>query len=386
MKCDCTKSNISIVLLFLGIAAIAGGLAAWKHLSAQEANASSAIHREPMESVTAAVARPFEYREQTTSIGTILALRSITLSNELAGTVREVTLTPGQIVDAGAVLVGLDVSVEQAELRAQAAQARLAETTLDRIQKARAAMSALELDRAAAERDVALARIAAIKANIEKKTIRAPFRARVGLADVHPGQYLDAGTKLTTLQGMDAAVHVDFTVAQKVVEGLSVGQKIQVFSSRSPLPTLARIEAFDARIDPITRNAMVRARIDESDRVPEPGASVRVQVPVGEPRPAIAIPVSALRKGPQGDHVFIIAKDAEGKPRAHLRKVESGALLGDEVAVYGGLSAGETIAASGSFKLRENVLVAVTADSAEANTEQRRVNDGEARRAADDHL
>jgi membrane fusion protein (multidrug efflux system) len=76
----------------------------------------------------------------------------------------------------------------------------------------------------------------------------------------------------------------------------------------------------------------------------------------------VAIPVSALRKGPGGDHVFVIAPDKDGNPRAHLRKVESGTMLGDEVLVLSGLSAGEQVAASGSFKLREDVLVAVASD------------------------
>jgi membrane fusion protein (multidrug efflux system) len=244
-------------------------------------------------------------------------------------------------------------------------------------------MSALELDRAAAERDVALARSAAIQANIEKKTIRAPFRARVGLADVHPGQYLEAGTRLTTLQGVDAAVHVDFTVAQPVARGLTVGQEVQVFASGAATPTPAIIEALDARIDPATRNAMVRARIDDAAKVPAPGASVRVQVPVGEPRNALAVPVSALRKGPEGDHVFVIGPDPQGNARAHQRKVESGALLGDEVVIYAGLSAGETVAAGGSFKLRENVRVAVSNASAQ---EQRKVRNDDAIRAAADPL
>ena len=42
------------------------------------------------------------------------------------------------------------------------------------------------------------------------------FRARVGLADVHPGQYLNEGVELTTLQGVSQEVHVDFAVAQSV--------------------------------------------------------------------------------------------------------------------------------------------------------------------------
>jgi membrane fusion protein (multidrug efflux system) len=62
--------------------------------------------------------------------------------------------------------------------------------------------------------------------------------------------------------------------------------------------------------------------------------------------------------------VFTIEPDAEGRSRAHLRLVESGTLLGDEVLVLRGLSAGDTIAASGSFKLREGALVSVADQAA----------------------
>jgi membrane fusion protein (multidrug efflux system) len=131
-------------------------------------------------------------------------MQSITLRNELPGTVRQVALEPGQIVEAGTVLVALDVAVEEAELRAQQAQAALAETVLARTRRLRADRVAPEADydRAVAERDVALAQIERTRAVIERKTIRAPFRARVGIADVHPGQYLTEGTQLTTLQSV----------------------------------------------------------------------------------------------------------------------------------------------------------------------------------------
>ena len=94
--------------------------------------------------------------------------------------------------------------------------------------------------------------------------------------------------------------------------------------------------------------------------MPSPGASVRVRVPLGPPKSAVAVPVSALRKGPEGDHVFVIAPDDAGKPRAHSRPVQTGTILGDDVLVLSGLSKGEQVAASGSFKLREGALVAVT--------------------------
>ncbi len=351
-------SRIAVVgsaVLVAAVLGTGGSLAAWKHASIREADAAAASQPEPAETVTAAVATPREHRRTTTSIGTVLALRSITLRNELAGTIREVMLTPGHIVEAGTVLVALDVTVEEAELKAQESIAKLAEAVIARLERGIAAE--IDLDRARGQREVALAQSERIRALIARKTIRAPFRARVGMADVHPGQYLHEGTQLTTLQGVDDAVHVDFTVGQRVAAGLREGEGVEVVAGSEAAPIAARIVAIDARVDPATRNAMVRARIEGA--APAPGASVRVRVPVGPPQSAVAVPVSALRRGPAGDHVFVLAADKDGHTRAHVRQVKSGAVVGAEVLIVAGLAAGERVAASGSFKLREAALVAV---------------------------
>lgn len=358
-------------VLLLGVVIACGALlAAWKHSAMQDSQAASANQPEPMEVVTAAVAKQLDHRPTTTSIGTVLAMRSITLRNELAGTVSQARLTSGQIVEAGALLVLLDVSVEEAELKAQEAQASLAKTVLTRRQHLSRDLATAEeeVDRARADLQVAMAQIARTKAIIARKTIRAPFRARVGLADVHPGQYLNEGTQLTTLQGVERAVHVDFTVAQQVAAGLRVGDEVEVLAAGSFAPIVAKIVALDSRVDPTTRNAMVRARIEGEPNAPAPGASVRVQVPVGQSRKAVAVPASAVRKGPSGDQVFVLTSGEDGKVRAYLRTVGSGAILGDEVVILSGLSAGERVAAAGAFKLRDAVLVSVAGDSASNQT------------------
>jgi membrane fusion protein (multidrug efflux system) len=359
------------------VLAIGGGLAAWKVQDRQEAEAASANPPEPIETITVAIARPHEHRPTTSVIGTVLALQSITLRNEEPGTVEQAMLTPGQVVEPGTLLVALDVSVEEAELRAHEAQAALSETLLARVQRAHEnlAVSETEVDRARAERDIALAQIARIKAIIDRKTIRAPFRARVGIADLHPGQYLDTGTVLTTLQGVDDAAHVDFAVAQWVAAGLVEGEDVEIIAGAEMPPIEAEIVAIDARIDPTTRNAMVRARIERGDHAPAPGASVRVKVPAGPPQTAVAVPVSALRKGPGGDHVFVIGADAEGLDRVQTRRVESGVMIGDQVLIEEGLSPGERVAAKGSFKLREGALVAITPDPAGETAVAQRATD-----------
>ena len=350
----------------IGVVVAAGlGLAAWKNSEIKASAAEATMMPEPMEAVVIAEARTIEHRRTTSAVGTVLALRSVILQNELPGVVERVDLTPGKIVEKGAELVVLDHSVELAELKAQEAQATLAKTTLQRVKTLDTsnATSKQEVDKAQAEYDVALAQMERTKAMIDRKIIRAPFRARIGLSDLHPGQYLLEGIQLTTLQGVDQEVHVDFTVTQNVGLGLREGDVVEVLGANPDAPVKATITALDALINPTTRNAKIRATVDDARTLPPPGASVQVRVPVGATREVVAVPVSALRRGPDGDHVFVIAPDAKGQSRASMRLVKSGMTVGDEVLIESGLKAGEPVAASGSFKLRDGALIAAAAQA-----------------------
>lgn len=346
----------------IGIVVSTGtALAAWKHASLEEAELEAASQPEPAEMVAVAVAHEREHSPTTTSIGTVVATRSISVRNEMPGTVRHVALTPGRIVEAGTVLVALDVSVETAEMQALQAQANLAQTQFERMQRMvrERAASEMEVDQTRAERDIALAQIERTKAVIERKTIRAPFRARVGISDVHPGQYLNEGALLTTLQGVDDHAYVDFTVAQQVAAYLQPGARVNIFARGDDNALAAEIVAIDSRVDPATRNATVRARLPTNGVALQPGASVRVRVATDEPHLAIAVPASAVRKSAEGDHVFVLQSDEAGKLRARSRPVRVESVAGDDAIIETGLSAGEKVAASGSFKLRDAALVAV---------------------------
>src|SRR5690348_12368060 len=158
--------------LLLVAAVIVSGvlLSAWKRSSLAEAEAAAANQPEPAEAVVTALVREHEHIRTTTSIGTVVALRSITVRNELPGTVRQVALEPGKIVEAGTVLVALDVSVEEADLQALQAQAELARTQFARMQRMsqHRAASEMEVDSARAEQEVVQAQVARIKAVINR--------------------------------------------------------------------------------------------------------------------------------------------------------------------------------------------------------------------------
>ena len=355
------KRLIGSALLLAAVGGAGVGMVAWKSSELEAAQVQAQNQPEPMEAVTIAHVRSAEHRRTTTSIGTVLALRSVTLRNELAGTVSEINLTPGAIVEENAILVKLDTAVEDAELQSYEAQKTLADSLLRRSLSLKQNNSAtqIELDRAQAEYDVAAAQVARVKAIIERKTIRAPFKARVGISDIHKGQYLQEGTQLTTLQGVADSVHVDFAVPQWVVREMGPGDCVDVFASAEDRTGVsAKVVAIDSRIDSTTRNAMVRVRVEDSSSELKPGASVRVRIPVGDTLQLATIPVSALRKGPAGDQVYVVATDEQGNLRAQSRIVRSGSMVGDDVLIYEGLKPGEQVAASGSFKLFDGIRVA----------------------------
>jgi len=351
------QRTVTSVLLLTCVGGAAGGIYLWKLGNVAAAATAVASQPEPAEAVESAMAAYRSYTPSTTAIATVRALQSITLRNELPGTVRKVMLQTGATVSAGDLLVELDIAVEQAELAALDAEARLAESLLRRMEQALAQQgaSAVDVDRARAEHDKAAANVVRTAALIERKRLRAPFPARVGMVDLHAGQYLEPGTALTTLQGLDAGVHLDFAVTQETATRLQVGRAIEVTCAGKVVA--APIVALDARVDASTRNTTVRALLQGVEPLPQPGASIRVTVPVAAPQQVLVIPVNALRRGPGGDHVFVLVPTPEGQIRAQTRRIVAGPALGDEVIVREGLQLGERVATAGSFKLREGALV-----------------------------
>tara|TARA_R110002096_G_scaffold36045_10_gene101129 strand:+ start:6102 stop:7256 length:1155 start_codon:yes stop_codon:yes gene_type:complete len=352
-KLPAVGSIVATVVLLIVVAGVTLGLIYIKGGKQEAAAAAAKATPEFSAAVVSAEVHLTPYTRIRTAIGTVRALRSIMLRNELAGTVRAVSLATGTVVEKGDLLVELDVAVEQAQLAALDAEARLAETMLGRMERAlkQQGASAADVDRARAQRDMAVANVARLTALIEQKRLRAPFRATVGLVDLHVGQYLEPGTQIASLQGIDDAVHIDFAVTQDVARSLTVGVPIDVIVTPGGTAVKAKITALDARVDANTRNTWIRAELRGVTPLPQPGASVRVSVPVAAEQEVAVVPVSALRRGPEGSSVWVL-QDAGGQLRAQPRRVVSGASIGDQVIIESGLEVGELIAAEGSFKIK----------------------------------
>lgn len=386
-----SKAAVARILLIVGLVGVAGSLTLWKYRSIHNAAAATPAF-EPFETVQVVQAKLTPWRQTAELSGTVVAKQSVTIRNELAGTVKEVLFDSGKIVDEGQVILTMDTTTEQADLRAleatvevmdadiSAAEAtkRLAEANLRRLSQAievrAGAVSETEMDQARstldaasaklessrAQREQARAHVDQMKATIAKKTIRAPFRAVAGLRNVHQGQYLAEGTSIVGLQSVSDDIYLDFALPQEQAYRAKPGM---VVMADAPMlgtqPLRIEVVALDAVADPTTRNVRVRAVVPNKEQRLVPGMFVDITVPVGEEQDYITVPSTAVRRASFGDHVFLVTPDQKdpSKLRAHQQFVKIGPMVGDDIIVLDGLKAGDEVAANGSFKLREGVLV-----------------------------
>ncbi|QDV55978.1 efflux RND transporter periplasmic adaptor subunit [Rosistilla oblonga] len=358
--------SILVVLAVVGILAAIGYAKVWQIKSAMAAPPPPEM---PI-SVTLAAAEESSFRRSSVVVGNVLAPESITLKTELAGTVTEIPMIPGGEVQRGEVLLRLDIRTEEAMLKSLEASRKLAESTVQRSRQLNRinAGSESELDIAEAELSRAEAGIEELRVRIDKKTLRAPFDARVGLFDLHVGQYLVEGNQVTTLEGIADYFFIDFSMPSHVADAIEIGDDVFLQIGADKLQATATIVAVDASANPISRSVTARARLSNPPPKLQPNDSVHVTVMYGQPIPVRQIPATAVRRGPSGSVVFV-ATETESGLRAQSRNVVV-VPGGSAVArVIDGILAGESIVADGSFKVYEGALLADARSTAASNDE-----------------
>ena len=355
-----------IVMLVL-VAVAAGAIVGFNVFKARMIRQFMASNATPTATVTTMVAGLQPWQPQLAAIGSLRAVRGVEVTTEIAGMVRSLHFRSGDEARAGQLLVQLNADADAAQLRALQAAAELAARVLerDRAQLAAQTISQAQVDADVADLAARRALVAQQQAVVEKKSIRAPFAGKLGITTVNPGQYLDPGARIVTLQALDP-VYVDFGLPQRQAAEIAVGQAISITSDAHPQqPFPGRITAIDPRIDPATRNLMIAATVPNAQRALVPGMFVDVRIDTGEAQRHVTVPQTAITFNPYGATVFLAQdggrKDAQGNPVLEARQVfvKPGPTRGDQIAILEGLEPGATVVTSGQLKLKNGTPLVV---------------------------
>lgn len=349
---------LGVVIVF-GVFVALAGVKAWQ-IGAMIAFGKS--FAQPPETISSAVAHEEQWQETLSAVGSVVAVRGVMVAPEVPGTVKDIAFESGAAVKQGDLLVRLDTSSEEAQLRAAAAQVAWAKVSAERLRTLRAdsTVSQSELDQAEAALKQAEANADIIQATIDKKTIRAPFAGKVGLCLVNYGQQLDVGKNIVSLQAL-SPVYVDFSLPQQELAKLKAGYKVRAVSDTYPGKVFeGELSAINPDLDSATRSVRLRATFDNFAQQLRPGMFVRVEVMLPDAQSVLAIPATAILSAPYGDSVFLIeAKEDKGAKTLVVEQkfIRTGRSHGDFISVESGLKAGDKVATAGIFKLRNGVSV-----------------------------
>ncbi|MEB0032215.1 efflux RND transporter periplasmic adaptor subunit [Undibacterium sp. RTI2.1] len=341
------------------------GLAFGKYLQIKQLIASAP--KPGAQTVSTTKAETLEWQPQISSVGTVTAYRGVDISSEIAGLVRDVKFKSGQNVKHNDILIQLNADSDIAQLRSLEASAELSATVLkrDQAQLAAEGVSQAQVDSDMADLKSKRALVAQQAANVEKKTIRAPFAGRLGISTVNPGQFVNPGDKLVSLQTIDP-IFVDFFVPQKQIASLKVGQSLKLLSDAFPGQDFqGQISSINPKIDVATRNVQVEATLNNQKQLLLPGMFGNVAIDVGDKNKFITLPQTAITYNPYGSTVFVIKDSDKKDEKGEVAKVAqqvfvtTGATRGDQVAVLKGIEVGQMVVTSGQLKLKNGTPVLI---------------------------
>jgi membrane fusion protein, multidrug efflux system len=353
-----------IMLLCLGV--VFGGIFGYKAFVAHMTAKAMGASKPPPVAVSTITAEMQAWQPRITAVGTVRALHGVDVTTEIAGIVQAIDFTSGDDVHQGQVLVHLNADEDKALLQALRADAELAQTTYERDNRQFAvkAISRATLDAARADLKSKQAKVDQQVAVLDKKTIRAPFSGRIGINAVDPGQYLNPGDKIVTLQSV-GTVYVDFLVAQQQLARIAPGQAVNVATDTYPDRQFkGKITAINPKVDPQTRNVQVEATVPNPKHELLPGMFTTVWVQAGQVRHAITLPQTAVSYNPYGETVYLVRKAGKqdkggGQLIARQTFVTAGATRGDQVAILQGVKAGDIVVTSGQLKLKNGSRVII---------------------------
>lgn len=353
-----TSVGLLVLVGFLASVKFAPGFGQFSVMGAVGANMVM-----PPEVVTAAAVKADTWENLLSSTGSMVTVQGVTVSAEMAGKVVSINFESGARVEAGALLVQLDTTNEEAQLRSAEATVALANVNLDRSTDLleKKAVSKSDFDLVNAQSKQASAQSDAIRAVIAKKTIRAPFAGRLGIRLVNLGQILKEGDAIATLQTLDP-IYVNFSMTQQRLASIAVGSVVRISTDAAPGQAFSgKITAVNPDVDQFTRSVRVQATLLNPDEKLRPGMFANVDVVLPQKSEVLIIPITSILYAPYGDSVFVVDEKKDGKGEKVLRQqfVRLGAARGDFVTIESGLKAGETVVTSGVFKLRPGMGVVV---------------------------
>ncbi len=362
-----------MIVMLVALGVVLGGYFWFQQFKGKMIHQFLSTLANPPQTISTVTAAMQTWQPAVEAVGSLRAVNGAALSLEVGGIVDQIGFQSGDDVQAGQVLLRLRADDDTAKLAALEASAALAQVNYERDMRQ---LHAQAVSQAVVDTDNfnlknARAQADEQKAELAKKTLRAPFAGHLGIRAVDLGQYLNPGTAVVTLEALDP-LFVDFSVPQQALNRVTVGQtvtaKVDTFTGQS---FQGKIIAISPSVDTDSRNVQMRASLPNPDHRLLPGMFATIDIAAGAPEQRITLPQTAITYNPYGSTVYLVEHAGEAaQPGGSAQAggitlvarqvfVTTGETRGDQVAVLTGVKVGDVVVSAGQIKLHNGSTVLV---------------------------
>jgi multidrug efflux system membrane fusion protein len=384
LKTKIRRHSLNHTRALVGAAVLAAGAAAAWAASTPDAGAK----RAGGVPVSSALAETHDVDIALDALGTVTPVSAVTITSRVAGVLKEVHYTEGQMVKENDLLAVIDPRPYQAALvQAQGQLARdqavLANARLDLDRYRTAAREhaipeqQVATQEAVVNEDEGIVKldqgsVDAAQVNVDYTRILSPIDGRAGLRLVDAGNNVAAnGTSGLVMITQLSPITVVFTLAQdrlpQVLQAMHRGGalRVEAFDRANPQKVASgQLLTIDNQVEPTSGTFRLKATFTNDDTALWPGEFVTLRFIVGVSKNAVTVPARAVQRGPNGSYVFVINPDLT----VTVRKVEVTQSTQDISVIGRGLAAGERIVVDGQYRLEEGTKVALQEAAPKAGT------------------
>lgn len=354
------KVKKPMAIMLISVLVLFGGIFAYKIIMGNIIK-HFMMNQSQIVTVSTTTAAYIDWKSELTASASLRAIRGVNVTTELSGMVEKIYFTPGLLVKKDTVLVQLNADTNIAQLHSLQAQAELAKITYrrDKAQYAVKAISQATLDSDIANLKNLNAQVAEQIDTVKKKTIIAPFTGHLGVCEVNPGQFLNPGDAVVSLQQLDP-IYADFYVPQQALVKLKMGQMVAITLDSFPGQIFhGRVTTVNPVVDTNTRNVEIEATITNPEFKLIPGMFATATVQTGSSEHYLTLPQTAISYNPYGNVVYIVNNKDPKKLTVTQSFVNTGEVRGDQVAVLSGLKEGQIVVTGGQIKLKNGSQIVI---------------------------
>jgi RND family efflux transporter MFP subunit len=198
----------------------------------------------------------------------------------------------------------------------------------------------------------ARARIAIARKAQADTTVRAPFSGLVAERVVSVGDYVTRGARVATVVRVDP-LRVELTVPEQAISLVRPGQSVRLSVDAYPGETFAaRVRFISPALRADQRALTVEAIAPNPDGRLKPGLFATASIQQAPSAPALLVPATAIETVSGTSRIYVVKND-----KVEERIVTTGEIVGQQIEITSGVSAGEVVAAAPKGRLADGTAV-----------------------------